>query len=221
MKELKRTLHIMLLSISLSVVYELKIGYSWNSNYRIVVFIILSYILSNIVSKYLAEIFAKIKIIRMMVLNKCWLEGFWLIETYLPDTKIAVSRGIMHITQDDISPELSITGYKSKNIDSEIETMSNSIYATINQYDLSYLCYWKYIVESDFIHGVSIGNFYVDIPKIYPTRYDGSLFYFSKYPKMRQVAHKIEKSEISHYIKNYNTNWKKHYLMEKEGELAG
>jgi len=216
MIDLRRTIQLTLISISLALVYELKIGYNWNTSFRVITFLLMSYILTSIISQSLSRILSNIKIVRMISLNRCWVEGYWLIETYAPKNEMAIARGLMHITHDGISHELSITGYKLKSIDSKIETMSNTIYATINRYDLSYLSYWKYIIGTDFIHGISLGNFYIDSPKFFPTRYDGNLFYFSKYPKMRQVANKIENSEIKKYIKKYKSNWKKYYLIDIE-----
>jgi len=217
MNKLKAFFQVLFASFALSIAYEIKLAFAWDTVSRVVILVAASVLASLIISNGLVFICSKSRLIRMLALNRAWIEGYWHLQTFNVDKSDPVSHVLMHISYVGSDFDLNVVGYKAKDPDGHLRTVSNSQLVTINPQTLEYINYFDYRPAVESIFGIAHGRFDVVGWHFFPTRYDGTLKYFAEMQDQKQLGHKISHLRILKYISRFKTNWEYQLLKDLEG----
>ena len=216
MIKLSSFLQLLLTSIIIAATYELKLLPQWNTSGRLIFVIVGSVVASKILASGLSVILVRIRLVRKIFLNRSWIEGYWHLRTYESDQKEPVSHVLMEISYVPHNYELLVVGHKLRAPEGILRSISNSKLATINPKSLEYVNFFEYRPTTTTIYGVAHGNFYIDGWHWYPTRYDGTLRYFSEIKDQRQIGEKISDFHIFKLMLKYREQWLTYLLAEME-----
>lgn len=84
MLQVKYAVHVALATIAVAAAYELKDAYLWRTPERVVVLVVITYVLTSFVAAGVAGLLFRFVLVRMLVLRRSWVEGYWHIQTYRP-----------------------------------------------------------------------------------------------------------------------------------------
>ena len=218
MAKVRSALHVALVTVCVAAAYELEATYHWRSPARVLALVALSYFLTSFVASGLVGVLFQFPIARMLTLRRAWIEGYWYVLTYEPDTAEILARGLANFEYLGPELELKATVFKVRSPESGVETASTSEMAELDRRTLQYLNYFNYQSGGKTINGVALGTFYLDGLRPFPMRYHGAIRYFADRPEQQQIARRISRRRVRKTVRRYAYDWERRLLADLEAD---
>jgi len=179
----------------IALAYEAKDQFSPYQLQGKIVGVVLSLTLGPSTAAILARLAFSINFVRRFVLGPSWIEGVWLIETYVGAKMVTC--GVSQSFYRGKTDSLEVHIWFPVGIDGSGPAFSTSTSVLLRESDLLYMNYFiSSGPESDSV-GVAVGHFFSDEGSRISSRYEGKVLYVGQSPLVRQIGYRLSPQEVA------------------------
>ncbi|MES1998914.1 MAG: hypothetical protein V4446_06350 [Pseudomonadota bacterium] len=200
------------MAVFVAAMYELKVydKLPWHltESARVILFVIVGGVVAEPFSRLLAWSITNIQGIRVFILHRRAIEGFWHVQTFETGNPNPIADGLarFEFVEEGESVELKVDIHKIADPEHGVPTRSHSELAMLAPHSLAYFNLFKYLVDNQEYEGVAVGHFAFQNSRFLPDRYDGRVIFFNGLIQ-RQIAVRVPHREVRRHKSKYGNEW--------------
>lgn len=193
--EFRIALTVGLTTLLIVVAYETKEYFGQHDLEAKVLGIVVSLVLGPSLAGTLSRLAFSLRGVRRLILGRAWVEGVWLMETYVGDE--LATCGVSRVYYQGKSDTLTVNIWFPHGVRGSGKAFSTSTEVLLRESDLLYMNYFTSSGSEGDTVGVAVGHFFPEEPGRVVSQYEGKVLYVGQQmPLVRQIGYRVHPEQI-------------------------